>query len=347
MDEEKIAFAKGEKYDSEYDGSLSKPTGKAGKADIALMIFINFLSFVCFAIVLPSLSPFIKKDLKYSQDYWLGLAVGLNSFGTFVGSPVFGKWADKRGVKEVILVSLVIMVAGNIAYSMSLNIYMLIIARFFVGLSAANYAPASAYLAYATTVEQRTLVMTLNSAASILGFAVGPSMATPFAGSAFKHDVWKFSFNEYTWPGYISALLAAIGFVLTLFLFRDVEKPSADSLAAVAQTKTETVTINSESDQSEEDLGADGDFSAQSTLQGSVKQVSVHAAQQSQASMSSISSMKKVATGEAKITYVHILLLVLQFGFYCAFTVFETIGTLYVQNGYDWSTSLAGISLQG
>jgi len=32
----------------------------AGKRDIALMIFINFLSFVCFAIVLPSLWPFLK-----------------------------------------------------------------------------------------------------------------------------------------------------------------------------------------------------------------------------------------------------------------------------------------------
>jgi hypothetical protein len=38
----------------------------AGKKDIALMIFINFLSFVCFAIVLPSLWPFLKSVCVYA-----------------------------------------------------------------------------------------------------------------------------------------------------------------------------------------------------------------------------------------------------------------------------------------
>ncbi len=37
----------------------------ASKKDIALMIFINFLSFICFAIVLPSLWPFLQAVTKF------------------------------------------------------------------------------------------------------------------------------------------------------------------------------------------------------------------------------------------------------------------------------------------
>jgi len=43
----------------------------------------------------------------------------------------------------------------------------------------ANYAPASAYLTYATHPTDRTTVMIANSAASILGFILGPGDPPP------------------------------------------------------------------------------------------------------------------------------------------------------------------------
>jgi hypothetical protein len=43
----------------------------------------------------------------------------------------------------------------------------------------ANYAPASAYLTYATHPNDRTTVMIANSAASILGFILGPGALRP------------------------------------------------------------------------------------------------------------------------------------------------------------------------
>eukprot|EP01088_Endostelium_zonatum_P011347 TRINITY_DN2547_c0_g3_i1.p1 TRINITY_DN2547_c0_g3~~TRINITY_DN2547_c0_g3_i1.p1 ORF type:complete len:537 (-),score=95.03 TRINITY_DN2547_c0_g3_i1:119-1729(-) len=328
MDEEKLAFAK------PFEADVSR---KAGVWDITLMIFINFLSFVCFAIVLPSLSPFVEAVYGHDNStfqLWLGAAVALNSFGTFVGSPIMGKWADKRGVKEVILFSLVVMIFGNILYSMSPNVYVLCAARFIVGFSAANYAPASAYLAYATSIERRTLVMTLNSAASILGFAAGPSLATPFL---FSFKIWKFDFYRLTWPGYISAVLAVVGLLLTLVLFHDIEVPVLDPVAVGAAQKSD-LAINAESVSEEEYEDVD-------PLGGSVKNVTQasHASLNlSKAASQSALSLGELATGKRRITVVHGLLLFLQFAFYCAFTVFETLGTLYAQHSYGWSTVDAG-----
>lgn len=51
----------------------------------------------------------------------------------------------------------------------------------FIFRSKANYAPASAYLTYATHPNDRTTVMIANSAASILGFILGPGALRPHA----------------------------------------------------------------------------------------------------------------------------------------------------------------------
>ena len=75
------------------------------------MIFINFLSNVVFSVVLPSLPDFIKE--VGGQEYLNGWAVAANSLGTFIASPVFGWWADKRNFREVFIFSLVIMVLSN------------------------------------------------------------------------------------------------------------------------------------------------------------------------------------------------------------------------------------------
>jgi MFS family permease len=88
-------------------------TGEAANSgSIFLMIFINFLSNVVFSIVLPSLPDFIK-DVG-GADYLNGWAVAANSLGTFIASPLFGLWADRRNFREVFVFSLLLMVLANI-----------------------------------------------------------------------------------------------------------------------------------------------------------------------------------------------------------------------------------------
>jgi len=222
----------------------------AGVKDIALMIFINFLSFVCFAIVLPSLWPFLKH--LGAKKSLIGWAVAVNSFGTFIASPVLGKWADWRGVKEVIFGSLIIMIIGNGLYSVSMNIPVLMAARFIVGVAAANYAPASAYLSYATHPKDRLTVMTLNSAASILGFILGPALATLLTLFSFK--IWKISFDELTNPGWASVILSLIC-LLFLPSFRDIPPDSDEIATSNVSKKAKEV----EQDEEEEEEARDGD----------------------------------------------------------------------------------------
>lgn len=83
------------------------PSGETAESgSIFLMIFINFLSNVVFSIVLPSLPGFIndvchRNGIPGDNSYLNGWAVAANSLGTFLASPLFGWWADKRNFREV------------------------------------------------------------------------------------------------------------------------------------------------------------------------------------------------------------------------------------------------------
>lgn len=67
--------------------------------------------------------------------------------------------------------------------------YQLFAARFVVGIAAANYAPAGAYLSYATSSNDRAKVMAWNSAATVLGFICGPAFAMITALKALQFQI--------------------------------------------------------------------------------------------------------------------------------------------------------------
>eukprot|EP01104_Vermistella_antarctica_P009175 TRINITY_DN2337_c1_g2_i1.p1 TRINITY_DN2337_c1_g2~~TRINITY_DN2337_c1_g2_i1.p1 ORF type:complete len:508 (-),score=119.42 TRINITY_DN2337_c1_g2_i1:112-1635(-) len=210
---------------------------------IALMILINFLSNVCFSVVLPSMWPYLKAMGAKGQISMVGWAVAINSLGTFLASPIFGAWGDKRTMKEVLLFSLILNVAGNVLYSTSYmlspyGVYALLMARFIIGLAAANYAVASAYLSYATKPRDRTKVMALNSASTVLGFILGPAFAILSSVIDFSIDLPRFnqvlSFNPNTLPGWISSVMS-LACMLPLIWVKEpaVKGPEYDAVTSV------------------------------------------------------------------------------------------------------------------
>lgn len=72
----------------------------------------------------------------HAEKSIVGWAVAVNSGGSFLASPVFGAWGDRRTTREVLGVTLVLMIIGNVMYSLSENIYMLLAGRFVVGVAA-------------------------------------------------------------------------------------------------------------------------------------------------------------------------------------------------------------------
>ncbi|PRP85230.1 hypothetical protein PROFUN_07000 [Planoprotostelium fungivorum] len=281
---------------------------------IALMLFITFLSSVVFSIVLPSILPFLKSfgldDTEAST--MTGWAVCLNSAGSFISSPILGWWADKRSTREVVAVSLIIMIFGNIMYSLAYAAdhyakFVMLGARFIVGLAAGNYAVAQTYLSYATDMNNRTLVMGLNSLFTILGFVIGPAFSLVTTLSFLQYEGNGIKVDSNTSPGYLSAIFSLLAIFSLVFL----KEVSADRRAKnVSGTNSKPGSV----------VGS-GFYNGA----GSIK---------------SFSQILKLRKEKQPVPWMGVTVcLILYFIYTAAFTVFETIGTSYTLDSYQWGTT--------
>jgi len=120
-----------------------------------------------FSIVLPSMPAYLVS--VGAPPFLNGWAVAANSCGSFLAGPIFGFvavcpprqlsrcqiilsrwWADKRGVKEVTMITLGLLALANVWYGLARDEYQIIAARFLVGVASANAVPSNAFLSYAT-----------------------------------------------------------------------------------------------------------------------------------------------------------------------------------------------------
>lgn len=223
--------------------SLIPSHERARKRDIFVVMLINFLASVAFSIVLPSLWPYIK--LLGGAKVLTGYAIAVNSLGTFLSSPPLGWLADRRSLRESLVLALLFGIVGSVLYSMSevsdhnVNRHqhgccweMLLAARFLVGMSSGSGAVAFTYLNYATPEPQRPLVYSLFGASTVLGFIVGPAFSligtVPFLQGRLRiHGQYSWYSNAVTMPGWISAVLFSLCALLCLTVFREVKKPVA------------------------------------------------------------------------------------------------------------------------
>jgi len=235
---------------------------------------------------------------KYSIVGW---AVAVNSAGSFLASPLFGAWADRRTTREVLAATLILMIIGNVMYSLASNIWMLLAGRFIVGVAAANYAVAQTYLSYVTTQENRTKIMALNSAANVLGFIIGPAFALVM--TLFRFEISGIKVDAYTMPGYFSAVMSLFG-LLSLITLKEISPNQKKSKKPATGGSSKSI--------------GSGFYSGG----GSVKDIS------------HILKMRK------KIPILPVTVCLVAYFLYTAsFTVFETIGTPYTEEDFGWSVS--------
>jgi len=126
----------------------------------------------------PALLPFLvdRFDLSYTLAGALILSSALSSS---VVQPLFGLWSDRRG--GIWLLSVGVAVAGvGIALASDAPSYPLVLALVFVsGLGVAAFHPEGSKFAAYVSGRRRASGMSAFSIGGNLGFALGPTVATP------------------------------------------------------------------------------------------------------------------------------------------------------------------------
>lgn len=178
---------------------------------IFLTIFIDLLGF---GIIIPLL-PSFSVNVLHINEFMIGLIAGIYSLMQFLFTPVWGFLSDRYGRKPILVMSLIGSVVSNLllAFVFSgiiLSASILVLARAFAGIFAANISAAQAVISDVTSHEERTKGIGMISAAFALGFVFGPSIG----------GVLSQSFG-YSFPVYISAVLSLIAALLCIFIFKE------------------------------------------------------------------------------------------------------------------------------
>ena len=165
---------------------------------------VAFVGSLGFSIVLPFLVFVVTRMGGNALVY--GAVGATYSVFQLVGAPVLGRWSDRVGRRRILLVSqlgtlaswLIFLVALYLpvtaitevdsrvtgAFTLTLPLLVLFVARALDGLTGGNVSVANAYLADVTSEDERSANFGRMAVASNLGFVLGPALAGVLGATA-------------------------------------------------------------------------------------------------------------------------------------------------------------------
>jgi len=166
------------------------------KFKLVPIYLINFIGSLGFSIVVPFLI-FLNTDFG-GNSFIFGILLAIYSIMQIPGATILGRWSDKVGRKKVLIISqigtlicwgiyIVALLVPKItlasfenegmeAFSITLPLLLLFLARGLDGLTGGNISVANAYVADVSTKEQLTARLGKMSLAYNLGFVAGPAI---------------------------------------------------------------------------------------------------------------------------------------------------------------------------
>ncbi len=145
-----------------------------------IFIFITLvLDILGIGLVVPVLPKLVQHyqggDVTAGSNAY-GLLAALYALMQFICAPLLGSLSDKYGRRPVILISLLGSAIDYFLIAFAPNLVWFAIGRIVAGITAANYAAASAYIADVSPPEKRAANFGLIGAAFGIGFIIGPML---------------------------------------------------------------------------------------------------------------------------------------------------------------------------
>lgn len=170
-----------------------------------ILMFNMFIAMAGVGLIIPIMPEFLGTFGVAGRA--LGLLIAMFSFAQFIFSPIAGNLSDKYGRKSIIIFGLLIYGFSQLAFSLSTELWMLYLARFFSGFGAAFIIPPTmAFVADITSPQNRGRGMGLLGASMSLGFMIGPGIG------GFLSNISLY------FPFYFAAAASIIAAVVSLLL---------------------------------------------------------------------------------------------------------------------------------
>jgi MFS transporter, Spinster family, sphingosine-1-phosphate transporter len=168
---------------------------------LAVLVLVNFVNFAARWVFIP-LIPMLRATLGVT-DTQLGSLQTWLLMVLAVGSIPFGFLADRLSRKSIILFGVICWSLATLAGGFAGSFMFLLIARAFVGIGEAAYAPAAqSMISGAFPVEKRAFAQAIFASGMLLGGAAGQS----FGGIIAPHYGWQWALFAIALLGIVPAL---------------------------------------------------------------------------------------------------------------------------------------------
>ncbi|MCX6857837.1 MAG: TCR/Tet family MFS transporter [Verrucomicrobia bacterium] len=141
---------------------------------IFITLVLDILGIGLIVPVLPKLIQHYQGGDVAAGSFSYGLLAALYALMQFLFAPLIGSLSDRYGRRPVILVSLLGSAIDYFLIAFAPNLIWFAAGRIIAGITAANYAAASAYIADVSPPEKRAANFGLIGAAFGIGFIIGP-----------------------------------------------------------------------------------------------------------------------------------------------------------------------------
>jgi len=198
------------------------------------LLFSNFVGTLGFSIVLPFL-VFLVVDFGGNSVIY-GILSSIYPAFQLIGAPILGRWSDSFGRKKVLLISTAGTLIGWIiflfalympkfdlidinttligAFTLSMPLVVLFIARAIDGITGGNVSVANAYIADLSDDKTRSKNFGKMAISSNLGFIVGPALAGILGGTIYGN----------TLPVIVAIFVSLVAFMVIWVLLKESNK---------------------------------------------------------------------------------------------------------------------------
>ena len=187
------------------DAKVTSPANTNDGRTLAVIYLIIVLDAVGMGLVLPVLPDLLRSLGGQGATGWpFGAFLGLYALMQFLFSPLLGTLSDSYGRRKILVLSLAGATLNYVVMALHPPLWLLFAGRAVAGMTGANMAVASAYLADITPPDKRAERFGRLSACFGLGFIVGPALGGVMAG-------WGAGY-----PFAAAAVFSAVTLVVTL-----------------------------------------------------------------------------------------------------------------------------------
>jgi MFS transporter, DHA1 family, tetracycline resistance protein len=196
---------------------LSDTRRRAAVAFIFVTVFLDILAFGIIIPVLPHLIEQLAGGGIARAAWWVGVFSTVFAVVQFASSPVQGALSDRFGRRPVILISNLGLAIDFVVLALAPTLWLLFVSRVLLGMTAASFSTANAYIADITPPEKRAAAYGVLGGAFGLGFIMGPGLGGFLGDLSLRLPFW------------VAAALALCNFLYGWFILPESLPPARRS----------------------------------------------------------------------------------------------------------------------